>query len=312
MSSGEPVVGVVIPAFQSAAFVLDAVASVLGQSHDAVDVVVVDDGSQDGTAELVAAVADRRLRVVSQANAGVARARNRGAAEVRGELLAFLDADDVWAPDKLHKQIAALERRPEWAFVGSFMHHVDSRGRALGITGEQVDDRGRARVARAELLPCPISSVLFRREAFDRAGGFDESLVEHVPAMVEDLELMSRMAKEHPFGVLTEPLGGYRIHGRSGSALRFRNQRDGARFVRARATSPTALTWEEFLRAHPPSGSERRRDLSAFHYRAAGLSAAERRWGTLVVHGVAALALGPVYTTRRLWLQRGRLASCGR
>lgn len=307
MSADGPVVGVVIPAYQSAAFVLDAVASVLGQSHEAVDVVVVDDGSDDGTAELVAAVADRRLRVVSQDNAGVARARNRGAAEVGGELLAFLDADDVWAPDKLRKQIDALERRPDWACVGSFMHHVDTRGRALGITGEHVDESGRQRVARAELLPFPISSVLFRRTAFERAGGFDETLVEHVPAMVEDLDLMSRMAKEHPFGVLPEPLGGYRIHGRSGSARHFRNQRDGARFVRARATSPRPLTWEEFLRAHPASRSERRRDLAAFHYRAAGLSAAERSWGGMAVHGAAAFVLGPVYTTRRVWLQRGRL-----
>lgn len=311
MSPSSPLVGVVIPAYQLADFVLDAVGSVLRQTHHAVDVVVVDDGSRDGTADLVAAVPDPRLRVISQPNSGVARARNRGAAEVAGELLAFLDADDVWAPDKLRKQIDVLERRPDWACVGSFMHHVDTRGRTLGVTGEQVDERNRDRVARADLLPCPISSVLFRREAFERAGGFDESLLEHVPAMVEDLDLMSRLAREHPFGVLPEPLGGYRIHGRSGSARHFRNQRDGARFVRARAASPEPLTWEQFLRDHPTTWSERRRDLAAFHYRGAGLSAAERRWGGVLGHGAAALALGPVYASRRLALQRGRLARDG-
>lgn len=302
-------VGVVIPAYQAEHFVLGAVRSVLAQTYPHLDLIVVDDGSNDRTGAVVTGVKDPRLRLVRQENAGVARARNEGARLVGGDLVAFLDADDLWAPEKLARQVAALDQHPTWACVGSFMHHIDARGRRLGVTGEAVDEPTRRKVAAADLLPCPISSVLFRREAFISLGGFDESLVKHVPAMIEDLDLMARLASGHPFGVLSDPLGGYRIHGASASAVHFRNQRDGARFLRARIEKGGRLTWEDFADRQRPSLQRWRADTAAYLYRSAGLSAAERRWGAVALFGVGALALGPLYTAKRLRLQRGRLRS---
>lgn len=304
-----PLVGVVVPAFRAERFVLDAVRSVLEQSHEALELVVVDDGSDDRTAELVAAVTDPRLRLVRQDNAGVAVARNAGARLVGGDLLAFLDADDTWTRDKLARQLAALQEHPDWAAVGTYMHHVDARGRRLGVTGESVSAAERLRVASGELLPCPVSSVLFRRDVFESLGGFDEQLHEDVPAMVEDLDLMARLAERHPLGVLPVPLGGYRVHGASGSAVHFRNQRDGARFVRARLRRDGDLTWERFLQLQGRSAGRWRSDTAAFHYRACGVAVSEGRWLAASRHAAGAAALGPVYTARRLRLQRQRLTS---
>lgn len=312
LTAPEPRVGIVIPAFQAEAFVVDAVRSALAQTVHDLQVVVVDDGSTDRTAELVMGIDDARLRLLRQPNAGVGAARNRGAAEVGGDLIAFLDADDVWAPNKLEHQLAALDRHPEWACVGTFMHHIDLEGRRLGVSGEPLDAAARVRVARAELLPCPLSSVLFRRRVWESLGGFDETLVKHVPAMVEDLDLMARLAMRYAFGVLPVALGGYRIHGSSGSALHFRNQRDGARFLRARVRAGGGLTWEQFLRTQRFSANRWRADTAAFLYRSAGLQASERRWGRAAVRGAGAASLAPLYTARRLRLQRGRLGLHGR
>src|SRR5580704_10876157 len=111
-------VSVVIPAYNCGPYIAEALDSVLGQSLAPDEIVVVDDGSTDDTPERVAAYVGR-VRYVRQANERVAAARNRGIAETSGELIAFLDSDDVWHPAKLERQVAILRERPEIGAIGT-------------------------------------------------------------------------------------------------------------------------------------------------------------------------------------------------
>ncbi len=148
-----PLVSVIIPVFNGERYVADAVASVLAQRHHALEVIVVDDGSTDASAEVVQRVADTRCRLVQQPSNGAASARNRGVAESTGTLLAFLDADDVWTPDKLERQVRALAAEPEIDMV--FGHYV-----TFGRDCDPDDARP----------GYSLGTMLVRRESFLRVG----------------------------------------------------------------------------------------------------------------------------------------------
>lgn len=160
-------ISVVIPAFNAEKYLAEAVESVLAQGHPELEVVVVDDGSTDLTATL----ADRLLavRLVRRPHRGQAAARNAGVAQCHGELLAFLDADDLWTEGKLRCQLAALTEHPEadlaLGYVASFV-------------SPELDPSLRNRIACPE-QPVPgycAGAMLVRRSAFLRAGPFDETL----------------------------------------------------------------------------------------------------------------------------------------
>jgi glycosyltransferase involved in cell wall biosynthesis len=159
-------ISAIIPAYRCAAYIGEAVESVRAQTLPAHEIVVVDDGSPDESAVIAERLGARCIR---QRHAGIGAARNRGVREGRGELIAFLDGDDVWMPDKLERQAAALAADPELDGV-------------LGYT-EQFLSPDLSPAERARLVyetePQPgglPGSMLVRRSAFERAGLFDESL----------------------------------------------------------------------------------------------------------------------------------------
>src|SRR5829696_2208589 len=177
MASGSdrPTISAIIPAYNAERFIADAVRSVLDQSIPVLECVVVDDGSSDRTAEIVDAFG-ARASVVRQANRGVSAARNRGVARSRGQLLAFLDADDSWHPERLERQLDALAAAPAHEAVVCATRVVDDGGAELGT----VSPDPRVSVERLLLWRSTTVSVssnlLVRREAFEAIGGFDESL----------------------------------------------------------------------------------------------------------------------------------------
>jgi glycosyltransferase involved in cell wall biosynthesis len=157
----------IVPVFNGAAFLEETLASVLAQDHDPIEVIVVDDGSVDGSPDLAARRSS--VRVVRQATRGPSAARNRGIKEARGDFLAFLDQDDLWHPEKLSRQMARLRSRPEvlvcWSHAQLFW--VDA-----------VADEGRryAGHRRGGVVPgYATTTMLARREAFARVGQLDES-----------------------------------------------------------------------------------------------------------------------------------------
>ncbi len=196
-----PRVSVVIPTFNRRGMVFEAVESVLCQTWRDWELVVVDDGSTDGTAEaLEAEFGDPRVRVFRQENAGASAARNRGARGTRGPLLAFLDSDDTWLPEKLERQLEALREHPE--SPACYTEEIWYR-RGRRVNPRTIHAKHGGWVFDRCLPLCIISpsSILLSRGVFEGLGGFDESL----PAC-EDYEFWLRLAARHPIHLVAEPL----------------------------------------------------------------------------------------------------------
>jgi glycosyltransferase involved in cell wall biosynthesis len=204
-----PTVSVVIPAYNQARFLAGALESVLTQTYPALEIVVVDDGSTDATGEVLAGFRGR-VAVVRQPNNGVSSARNAGVAGSAGDLVAFLDADDQWLPDKLARQIARHVREPDLGLVHCGIQEIDADGRALGVRTEGIEGRVAGRLLRFDgaAILGGGSAALIPRTVFDRVGGFDPLL-----STSADWDLYYRIAKDHPIGFVDEVLVRYRLHG---------------------------------------------------------------------------------------------------
>jgi glycosyltransferase involved in cell wall biosynthesis len=230
-----PLVSVVIPTYNRASQVTEAVASALAQTYLSVEVVVVDDGSTDATRARLRRQfgGDGRVRILHQRNRGPAGARNAGFAEARGAYVALLDSDDRWHPWKLAAQVACMERHPELGMTWTDMEMVDPAGRVADPAHlrtmysayrlspiEQILPRsvllrqivpqlapmvGGAQLRMGEIFSRMIlgslvhtSTVLLRRERLLRVGGFDESL----RRTGEDYDFHLRTCREGPVGLL--------------------------------------------------------------------------------------------------------------
>ena len=187
-----PTVSVVIPCYNQATFLGEAIESALAQTVPGVEVVVVDDGSQDATAGIVARYPG--VRYVRQANEGVARARNRGACTSRGSHLIFLDADDRLLPHAAAAGLALFEAHPETALVRGYHDELTADGVRVPV----VFPPGPEALTYETLLSfshhiAVPSEAMFRREAFEGAGGFHARFYG-----VEDLDLYFRIARRFP------------------------------------------------------------------------------------------------------------------
>lgn len=297
-------IGVVIPAYNAERYLLEAARSVLRQSFADLELLIVDDGSTDGTLDVARSLRDERVRVLTGPNRGRAHARNTGiAAASPSELIALLDADDVWDADKLETQVEYLARHPDMLAVGSFMRYVSSTGRALGETGQTIGPEDHARIARCELVPFPVASCLLaRRSAVERVGGFDDSLWE-----AEDIEFLTKLARCGAIGCVPSVLGSYRIHPASAMACNRFRVNMYARFIRARFAARDAggdLTWDDYSATYGPCWRERRLDLVEFWYRSAALWHGEGHPVKALSYGMLAALAAPRYTLRRLYRQR--------
>lgn len=208
-ASPAPRISVVMPAYNAQATIAEAIDSVLAQDLADLELIVVDDGATDATADIVAGYTarDPRVRLVRQANAGVSAARNRAIAEARGTYIAFLDADDAWAPDKLSRQVALLDARPEVGFCYTAQTIVDGAGRTISTYAVKPDYRGRCLPALARSNGIGLSTVMVRTELLRETGGFDESL-----DLCEDWELWIRLAERAELDYVDAPLTRYRFH----------------------------------------------------------------------------------------------------
>lgn len=202
-----PTVSAIIPVHNGARYVAESIRSVLAQSHPALECIVVDDGSTDGTAGVVAAFGSGVV-VVTQDHRGVAAARNAGMRIARGDCFAFLDADDVWLPDKLAVQVAALRAEPEAgaAYSGFLVTDEGLRPRRLVVhSGGPLSVR-RAFLGNSGGLGFSFTGVV-RREVAAAVGGYDEGL-----SNCADVDFWWRISRSRPVIGVRRPLALYRQH----------------------------------------------------------------------------------------------------
>jgi glycosyltransferase involved in cell wall biosynthesis len=200
-------VSVVIPTRDRSRLLALTLHSVCWQRGVDLEVVVVDDGSTDDTAETVAAFADPRIRLVRQPVAqGVSAARNRGIAEAQGRWVAFLDDDDLWAPDKLVRQLeAARGTGRAWVYTGAV--NVDQHLQVLEGGPPPPPDRVVELLGSYNPVPAGASNVIVHADTLTRAGAFDRGL-----RRTEDWDLWIRLARLGPPAWVCHPLTAYRMH----------------------------------------------------------------------------------------------------
>ena len=209
----DELVSVIIPAFNAAHTLGDTLDSVRRQTHRHLEIIVVDDGSQDRTAEIAEehAAEDGRVRLVRQENGGVARARNAGAAASRADYLAPVDADDLWHPDKIARQLAALRAAgPEAGYAYTFYRHIDTAGRVFEDSGSRVEGAAFLRAIMGNFVTNG-SSLLIRRAAFESVGGYDPTLRDAGLQGCADYLLQMLIARHWRVVCVPAYLTGYRI-----------------------------------------------------------------------------------------------------
>lgn len=206
-------VSVVIPVYNQAHYLPFAVESVLAQSFDDYEVIVIDDGSSDGTPRVIASYGDR-IRSIRKKNGGTASALNAGILTSRGHWVAWLSADDSWEVDKLMKEINAAEVDPSIGLVYSDLLRIGADGQVLRREHYPSPTSKKGRLLRL-IWDCFIngSTVLVRRDVFDTVGLFDEN-----NPYTQDYEMWFRIVSEYGVRHVSEPLTRYRVHSSQTSA----------------------------------------------------------------------------------------------
>jgi glycosyltransferase involved in cell wall biosynthesis len=198
-------VSVIVPCYNSARYVGEALESALLQSHVQTTAIVVDDGSTDETAEIVASFGGR-VTLLRQSNRGVSAARNRALDAADSEFVAFLDGDDRWHRDKLARQVAFCQAHPDHGFVHTDITEIDSDGRALPRRDRGPQASGECLAALLARNSVTTSSVLVRRDVL---GALRFPIGLHA---AEDWYLWLHLAKRTRVGCIAEPLTDYRLH----------------------------------------------------------------------------------------------------
>ncbi len=210
-----PLISVVMPVYNALPFLNESIKSILEQTFSSFEFVILDDASTDGSVELLREWARRDLRIhlhESKRRLGLSGSSNAVVAKTCARIVARMDADDIAHPDRLRRQWNIFEEHPHIALVGTLCNGIDA-------TGREVRPRDRWRlVRRSTYIPFPHGSAMFRREVFDRVGGYDEA-----SAGAEDQDLFLRMAACGRVVTLPDVLYSYRYH--SNNATLFNGKR---------------------------------------------------------------------------------------
>jgi glycosyltransferase involved in cell wall biosynthesis len=277
-----PMVDVIIPAYNAAKYLPVAIESVVAQTFEDWRILLVDDGSTDNTAEVVAPFIERlgpKLKYIKQPNGGLPAARNSAIRNSSAEFLALLDADDIWLPDRLMESLKSFEGRPQVGLSYGFNSRIDAEGTIID-TFSPKHKYAEGRIApyiymRRVQLPCP--TITFRRRCVDEVGMFDETL-----RATEDRDLWLRIAFKYEVALVPKVIALYRT---SPNAM----TTDPERMLKAQ---------EQFIEKHygePGCGTlERRVALSQIYRQRAEAFGIRREWSTAVASSLRALAFYPL------------------
>lgn len=208
-----PKVSVVIPAYNCERFISDAIESILRQSYKDYEIVIVDDGSTDKTAEIIKQYNNEKIKYIYQTNGGPAKARNTGIFNSKGEYIAFLDQDDAWLTNKLKLQVEVLENNNRVGLVYTDIYivrdDVFNNSTLKFRRSFQIRPPQRGKVLKDLFLEnfIPTSSVMVHRECFEKIGMFDLSL-----PPIEDYDRWLRISAQYDIDYIDKPLVKYRDH----------------------------------------------------------------------------------------------------
>jgi glycosyltransferase involved in cell wall biosynthesis len=280
-------VSVVIPAYNYGKFLAESIESVLSQTHQDLEIIVVDDGSTDQTRSIVGKISDSRLRYLYQTNQGLSAARNTGIRNSRHPFVAFLDADDLWLPGMLQAALEQFSRlSSDYAMVACFSLRMTESGvpidRVEVRAGEELQTRqiqAKHIVLKSRFMP---SSVVVKRHVFTELGSFDTAL-----RSSEDRDMWIRIAQKYRVLLFSQPLVRIRKHGNnmSKNADRMRvNMRKVLRKYFASRKQQSPLDWIVMLKA-----------FSFYHFELAWMYFDEHRVPEAIRSLIASLALWPCF-----------------
>lgn len=207
--SNIPLVSVIIPAYNAIDYLAETIETVFNQTCQDFELIIVDDGSTDDTGKLINQLSQEnpQIRMISQTNQGVSAARNTGIKQAQGKYIAILDADDLWEPTKLEKQVNSLENNPLAGLCYTWTALADSQGRATGrVIASLAEGNVWQQLSEMNIVCCG-STPMIRRICFDDVGFFDENL-----RFSEDWDMWWRIAAKYNFSLVPEPLIRYRQH----------------------------------------------------------------------------------------------------
>lgn len=211
------IISVIIPVYNGEKTIQETIVSVLKQTFFEWELIIINDGSIDSTLEIVSSIKDSRIKIFSYHNAGLATSRNRGIANASGEFISFLDADDIWTPDKLELQLKALQENPLAAVAYSWTDLIDESSRFLRPSSHiTANGDVYARLLLINFLENG-SNPLIRKQALTEVGGFDESL-----SAAEDWDMWLRLAACYHFVAVPSAQILYRVSTNSMSASIYR------------------------------------------------------------------------------------------
>jgi glycosyltransferase involved in cell wall biosynthesis len=294
-----------MPAYNASAFLAQAVESVLAQTWRDFELIIVNDGSTDGTREIAEryAARDARVKVHTQANAGTAPALNRGIELAQGEWVFLMHADDLMRPNRLERQLAFIADHPELSVASSLVRHIDSKNRVIGKDNSKLTtyEAVNKLVAANELIGFNHPAVALRKSDVLAVGGYRQPFW---PA--EDIDLWNRLV-EKGYKVLVQPefLLDYRMHGNSASISRARLTRTKVRWLKdcmvRRRSGREEQDWDLFLAELHAAPllvrlNRSRKDFAKIYYKSAVAHYAQREYAAVCFTLLVAIALQPAVT----------------
>ena len=310
-ASETPLVSVVMPAYNTEKYIAQAIESILNQTFQQFEFIIVDDGSTDRTLKIAEAYAklDARIRILHAHHSGVAGALNQGLNAASCSWVAIMHADDIALPTRLAVQWEAAQSDPEVVIWGTDGFHISEQGRCLNRfrVGPTSKEECREQRASGKIVQAIHPTVMLNREVALRVGGYETKL-----DACEDIELFDRMMNHGALVTLPEQLMQYRVHGSKLSMKKYLSQSMVTRYVstrqRQRIDTGTELTYDAFLVVYENNAASvrlgnRLSDISGISYRRAGLAFSNQQYAQLFVYFGITLLLSPLSALRRGWTQ---------
>lgn len=302
-------VSVLMPAYNAARHIAQAIESVLAQTHADFEFIIINDGSTDGTRAIVENYVqrDQRIRLLNQSNKGPGAAMNVGLNTAKHEWIVVMHADDVMLPHRIERQLAFVQEHPEIAVASSFVYNINDAGTVIAkfesplVSKQAVEETLR----RNDIIGFHHPAVIMRKAIVQELGGYRETLQTN-----EDIDLWNRVA-ERGYLILVQPefLLKYRIHASAASIAKSRLVQLQLRWVKscmvARRNRLPEPSWEEFLEERSLLSplkrlAQERKELAKVLYKAAVFHYANRNYPLLLVYVMAAVSLQPEYVLRQI------------